>query len=182
MNIQEMVDERVEKLRALQTEVSPAGIAEAGEGRPFDNISSDRRRLDLTTEEQGIPNLGKYLSPTIEELEFGELIDAALTEVAERVLMISDQVAGDSACIEKDILNSRLSVLQSAEKVLDIAISLRRKASSLHRACQKEMKFSAQYEDELQLLEIGQMDKGSFSNDGRASMHERGVASLFRRT
>lgn len=182
MNIQEMVDERVEKLRALQTEVSPAGIAEAGEDRPFDNISSDRRRLDLTTEEQGIPNLGKYLSPTIEELEFGELIDAALTEVAERVLMISDQVAGDSACIEKDILNSRLSVLQSAEKVLDIAISLRRKASSRHRACQKEMEFSAQYEDELQLLEIGQMDKGSFSNDGRASMHERGVASLFRRT
>lgn len=182
MNIQEMVDERVEKLRALQTEVSPAGIAEAGENRPFDNISSDRRRLNLTTEEQGIPNLGKYLSPTIEELEFGELIDAALTEVAERVLMISDQVAGDSACIEKDILNSRLSVLQSAEKVLDIAISLRRKASSLHRACQKEMEFSAQYEDELQLLEIGQMDEGSFSNDGRASMYEHGVASLFRRT
>ena len=28
----------------------------------------------------------------------------------------------------------------------------------------------AQYEDELQLLEIGQMDEGSFSNDGRASM------------
>lgn len=182
MNIQKMVDERVEKLRALQIEISPAGIAEAGEDRPFDNISSDRRRLNLPTEEQGIPTSGGDLSPTIEELEFGELIDAALTEVAERVLMISDQVAGDYARMEKDILNSRLSVLQSAEKVLDIAILLRRKASSLNRACQKEMEFSAEYQDELQLSEIGQMDEGSFSNGRRASMHEHGVASLFRRT
>lgn len=115
-------------------------------------------------------------------LDLGDLIDAAMIEVAERVLAISDRVAGDYARMEKDILDSRLAVLQSAEAVLDIAVSLRRKAKALTSISADTIRMRSHEDDELSLVRAVRDLGESALQDGRASMHDHGVASLFRRT
>jgi hypothetical protein len=152
MDIQKMVDERIEQLIAQSERSSHAP-------RHQEAISRD----DLS--------------------DLGNIIDAAMMEVAERVLAISDRVAGDFARMEKDILDSRLAVLQSAEGVLDIAVSLRRKARALTSASvTAKRQQPCDEEDELHLLRAVHDLEDTPLQDGRASMHDHGVASLFRRT
>lgn len=151
MDIQKMVDERIEQLIAQSEKSSLAP-------KHHEGISSD----DLS--------------------DLGNAIDAAMMEVAERVLAISDRVAGDFARMEKDILDSRLSVLQSAEAVLDIAVSLSRKAKALTSAYVNTARQRPIEDDELRLVRAVRDLEDSCLQDGRASMHDHGVASLFRRT
>ncbi|MHB9112454.1 MAG: hypothetical protein ACYC4D_07475 [Thermoleophilia bacterium] len=151
MDIQKLVDERIEELLARKNTSYPTP-------ENHDEVSRD----DLS--------------------DLGDVIDEAMMEVAERVLAISDRVAGDFARMEKDILDSRLMVLQSAEAVLDIAVSLRRRAKALTSASVNAARRRPLKDDELYLVEAVRDLENSCLQDGRASMHDHGVASLFRRT
>lgn len=151
MDIQKMVDERIEELLARKNFSYPAP----------DNHD------EVYNEELS---------------DLGDIIEEAMMEVAERVLAISDRVAGDFARMEKDILDSRLAVLQSAEAVLDIAVSLRRKAKALTSASAKPARERTVRDDELHLVDDVYELEALGLQDGRASMHDHGVASLFRRT
>ncbi|MCL4473493.1 MAG: hypothetical protein M1539_05290 [Actinobacteria bacterium] len=169
MDIQKMVDERLEELRTQTIRIS----------RPFSNGGEPQIREFSAGE---MPP-DSFTRSREEFLKLEDLMDSSLTEVAERVLEITDRVAGDYARMEKDILDSRLALLQSAEAVLDIAISLRRKARSMIKAggnTQTAIRNHVRptYDDEYR--ESYDLHEGL--NDGRVSMHEQGVASLFRRT
>ena len=155
MDIQRLVDERIEELLARKSisSLPPEKIGEV--------VRDDRAADDLS--------------------DLGAEIDEAMMEVAERVLAISDRVAGDFARMEKDILDSRLAVLQSAEAVLDIAVSLKRKAKALTSASASVARQRSLKDEELHLVETVR-DLEDSLQDGRASMHDHGVASLFRRT
>jgi len=155
MDIQKMVDERIEELLAMR------GISSLPPEKIDEGVRADRTTEDLS--------------------DLGAVIDEAMMEVAERVLAISDRVAGDFARMEKDILDSRLAVLQSAEAVLDIAVSLRRKAKALTSASASAARHRSLRDEELHLVETVR-DLEDSLQDGRASMHDHGVASLFRRT
>lgn len=169
MDIQKMVDERLEELRTQTIRIS----------RPFINDGELQFRGFST----GDMPQDSFTQSRNELLKLGDLMDSSLTEVAERVLEITDRVAGDYARMEKDILDSRLALLQSAEAVLDIAITLRRKARSMIRAGNNTHTsirdhVRPMYDEEYR--ESYDLHEGL--NDGRVSMHDQGVASLFRRT
>jgi len=151
MDIQEMVDRRIEEL-----------LAQGERAHCPQKLTDEISRKDLS--------------------DLGDVIDTAMMEVAERVLAISDRVAGEYARMEKDILDSRLAVLQSAEAVLDIAVSLRRRVKSLTSAPATTSRQHELKEDELHLVRAVRNLQDSCLQDGRASMHDHGVASLFRRT
>lgn len=151
MDIQKLVDERIEELLARKNMSSPTP-----------EIRHEVSRDDLS--------------------DLGDVIDEAMMDVAERVLAISDRVAGDFARMEKDILDSRLAVLQSAEAVLDIAVSLRRRAKALTADSMDSERRKPHRDEDLHLVEAVRDLEDSNVQDGRASMHDHGVASLFRRT
>ncbi|MHB9053233.1 MAG: hypothetical protein ACYC5F_04500 [Thermoleophilia bacterium] len=169
MDIQKMVDERLEELRTQTIRIS----------RPFGN--DEEPDLREFSENRTPPD---PLAQSREELsKLGDLMDSSLAEVAERVLDITDRVAGDYARMEKDILDSRLALLQSAEAVLDIAITLRRKARSMISASSEgqvglRSHVRPEYDEDYRYRYS--LHEGL--NEGRVSMHDQGVASLFRRT
>jgi len=186
MDIQKMVDDRIEELRTQMIRIS--STLETGE-EP--NLSSakhfpDHRGRDAASTGWDLSQItsrqeSQFEPGGLKELE--ELMDSSLVEVAERILAITGQVAGDYARMEKDILDSRLAVLQGAEAVLDIAISLRRKARSLSISSSKVRQISSRNNDRHQPFRDADAAGGSrCAQDGRASMHEQGVASLFKKT
>lgn len=122
--------------------------------------------------------------PVSDPAEFSEFIDAALAEIAGRVLEITDQLARDYTRLERDTLKSRLAVLKSVEAVLDIVLSLRRKARSLSLASRYNSMDYPHFED----LPPAAFNEGVSAvdgwqpHDGRASMRGSGVAALFKKT
>ena len=175
MDIQKMVDERLEELRSQTIRISrpvygdesldlyESGISSA-QTDPFRDCQEERDSFRSSREELS---------------KLGALIDSSLTEVAERVLYITDRVAGDYTRMEKDILDSRLALLQSAEAVLDIAISLRRKARAMIPSPAQEREMGRR--DHIRPW-MDEDDRDRYVHEGRVSMHDQGVASLFRRT
>ena len=134
MDIQKMVDDRIEELSFRKRNISATPVLtevddrfQAGDAGP----QQDRRRHGSEAPEYDTDRRPRLQRQHQEVPGLQELLDGSLTEVAERVLAITERVAGDYTRMEKDILDSRLALLQSAEEVLDIAISLRRKAKQL---------------------------------------------------
>lgn len=176
MNIQEMVDRRIEELRsqaladmeravasAPEVTVPPAAYGSGGNG--------------------GAP-AADVLRPAREDA--GEFVDRALSRLATRILDISEQLADDYATLEQEMLKARLSALQSVETMLDMVLSIRRETRDL-----------AGREADLRLrekmMELRRPGAAGFSTTsmaaedpelepGRASMHDNGVAALFQRT
>lgn len=159
MNIQEMVDARIEELRNNQQ-----------------NRTSTSVRTQAADKEQ-ILDFRKEL------VNLGDLADKVFSEIAGRVLEITEQVSRDCVKWEKDILSARLMLLESAESVLDQALSLKRQI-------RKTIEGGA---------ESRQRTGGSFRQDGakpdwrrpelqpartrkRANMMANGVSDLFRNT
>lgn len=159
MDIQAMVESRISELRTQKLK---------------DAHRDNRERRDA----------GKYLSELSPDMvEFRELLDEKLAEVTARVLEIAEKVAVDYSRLEKDMLRSRLSILELAEAVLDITRSLKQRSKELvppepvtDRAYSRD---AAERRELESLLHPG---TAAGAPDRRASMHENGVASLFRRT
>ncbi|MBE0429772.1 MAG: hypothetical protein IBX61_07865 [Thermoleophilia bacterium] len=154
MNIQEIVDARVRELRsrALKQDASP-GMLKTPPRADGENFS------ELT--------------------ELGALADRVLNDIAGRILEIAEQVSGDCARMEKDLLNSRLALLQNAEAVLDMALSLKVRTREVidENLASSSERAAGDFRD--------QEGAGSGSGSGgydRASMISNGVADLFRKT
>lgn len=164
MDIQAMVDARIESLRKQQAR------AASGHGRAGDYHDLDTSE-QIDSEQAGLN-------------ELGELTERILMEIAGRVLEITEQVSGDYARLERDILNSRLEILQSAETVLDVALSLRRQAKSIIEGHTHGARHFPR-ENFAPVPVSGHwtgMDRNPSRLEGRASMIENGVADLFRKT
>ena len=183
MDIQRMVDERIEELRNETIRINRHEAS--SRRRDFDKAPSIQPRESRHQREHSRNSRGDLSGITA-------MIESSLTEVAERVLAISDQVAGDYVRMEKDILDSRLALLQSAESVLDIAIILRRKARAMISSVPAEDVESHGYGRGNRRFHVRPLADEDFRvsdeeryrhiREGRVSMHDHGVASLFRRT
>ncbi len=174
-----MVDERVEKLRTQMMKATSSISDEADFSSSSERFLASPSPSNNLSAWDDIPLAGTPPRPGIDLTKLEELVDASLVEVAERILSITERIADDYARIEKDILNSRLVVLQSAEEVLDIAISLRRKTKNIISSSD-----SVSTERPLRIYSGSSVIAGHDGEiqDRRVSMHELGVASLFRKT
>jgi len=170
MDIQKMVDDRLEELLARQYRVTPVTPVE-------DDLASAHRRapaMPARDEFAVTPRRART------RRQRSDVMELTLAEIAERILAVTDQLAGDYARMEKDILDSRLTVLQSAEAVLDIAISLRRKAQAIiNEETAGRIERRRHVADGLEDFDDAEDYE---TQEGRVSMHDLGVASLFRRT
>jgi len=109
--------------------------------------------------------------------EFGEIVEITLNEISSRVLEISEQVSGDYSRLEKELLQSRLDLLHSAELVIDMALSLKKQAGQLLVSNDAPGAFN-----ERDGYGLRSPRGHSRERIGRASLYNDGVADLFRRT
>ena len=114
--------------------------------------------------------------------QFAEIVDAALAGMAGRMLEMTEQLAGDCARLEKNILKARLDTLQTVESVMDIAISLRREARAKLETIGDELRRQTLVMAAAEQAGLAAAsDSRDDGNGSRASMHE-GMAALFKRT
>lgn len=151
MDIQEMVDARIRELNGQPCSAAPVS------------------RPRLAKDSGGFRKCGDIL-------KFGEIVDGTLSEISSRVLDITEQVSGDYARLEKELLKSRLDLLRSAEIVLDMALSLKKQARLLMAT--SNISGFRDADGEESLMEMRQ-PRGRID---RASLYDDGVADLFRRT
>lgn len=157
MDIQEMVDRRIAE---ITSRAEPENRTRGNE--------SEREREPAATRVSQLDRL----------TEFGEIMDAALTQVAAEVLDVTERLAGDYTRLEKNILKSKLEALSAVESVLDTALFLRREArerlSQIEKGLRREVEAPASWRESSR-------EPAATEGSQRASMHE-GVAALFRRT
>ena len=188
MDIQEMVDRRIAELSS-QSEATRPWDGAAAASHEFYRRSGNGGEPAFETGDRGADNplpapvmAAPPMQSTADRLsEFGTIMDAALTKVAAQILEVTEQLAGDYARLEKNILKSKLEALGAVESVLDTAIFLRREARE--RLSQIEVSMRRPQMAPSQPTAPGQdtVAEPLSSDSGRASMHE-GVAALFRRT
>jgi hypothetical protein len=203
MNIQEMVNSRIEELRSQSEAVTSSGRrpsqeqpAYSPESYPVMSVEEDapgayyEEPHPMPVRPRRDASASAGLQP-VDLPRFGEVIDSVLAEVADRVLEITEQMAGDYARLEQDILASRLAVLRSVESVLDIALSLRREARAFIQEADRAQRYPRQRgaavptglrrDDSFEPMPEFPGEGRTILQD-RANMHDLGVASLFRRT
>lgn len=182
MNIQEMVDRRIEELRAQALADVDRAVAGEMAGSPLE----DPAACHPGGGGDGVPAAAPAMSPAGPGDDAGDFVDRALSRLATRILDISEQLADDYASLEKEMLKARLAALQSVETVLDIVLSIRREARDLSGR-EADMRLREK------MMELRRPGAAGFSatsittdiadlEGGRASMHDNGVAALFQRT
>lgn len=183
MDIQKMVDARINRLQnqALMEErrsrtfsgdrAGGNGPGPSGFPERLRDPGAGRQRYGLIQDDIDADH---GLAQTLSEF------DRSLERVAQKVLDVTESLAGDYARFENEILRSRLSVLQSAESVLDAAIMLRDCARRMSGTAHPErnLQDAERWQDESTQFEMGDLQY----DGGRASMHRHGVAALFRKT
>lgn len=178
MNIQEIVDRRIEELRA-QALAEMDGIVANDPPDVHAGQSAVRQPPGHSAAAPAAP------PPPLGD-DAGEFVDRALSRLATRILDISEQLADDYATLEKEMLKARLAALQSVETVLDIVLSIRREARDLSGR-EADMRLRERMM-ELHRPGAAGYSTTSITSDpedydaGRASMHDNGVAALFQRT
>lgn len=191
MDLQELVDRRITELR-LQSEPNPPTAAFRGSAPPRlapgeredmpgaapAGLAPQRRYADR---EAGATAATGPAAPQ-ELAQFAEIVDAALAGMAGRMLEMTEQLAGDCARLEKNILKARLDTLQTVESVMDIAISLRREARAKLETIGDELRRQTLVMAAAEQAGLAAAsDSRDDGNGSRASMHE-GMAALFKRT
>lgn len=183
MNIQEMVDRRIEELRAQAL----ADVDRAMSGEVSAMLPEEPAAIRAGGNGDGAAvSAAPMAAKTAGGDEAGDFVDKALSRLATRILDISEQLADDYASLEKEMLKARLAALQSVETVLDIVLSIRREARDL-AGREADMRLREK------MMELRRPGAAGFSTTsittettdldaGRASMHENGVAALFQRT
>lgn len=194
MDLQSYVEQRIRELESGQTPatvdrrdrrrlkrekslsaIEASGVAGCGVGNDESKAGEHRRRR---------------FDPGNNLEDFCEMIDAALVEIAGRVMEIAEGVTEDNARLEKELMDSRLTALESAESVMDMALSIRKKArqimtdngssvSSLPNPGKRG--FTADCEKVVSAAPTT-ADENRPEAGERASMHAVGVAALFRKT
>ncbi|GBE57744.1 hypothetical protein BMS3Abin01_00665 [bacterium BMS3Abin01] len=189
MDIQELVENRIAELKAR---TAPPSSAEA---EPDMKPPPGRRRTDAGAGERRPAEPDRPPEPSGEavmrepavvpseiRVDVGDSIDEKLAEVSLRIMEITEKVSIDCNRMEQNLLRSRLEVLQSAEAVLDIAMSLRRQVAGMKRYDLQEPVLSGGSGSSGMDTGLSREHDIPGAGDGRASMKEYGVANLFRRT
>ena len=213
MDLQELVDRRIAELKLQPESRPPAGGSGQYGRQPFSAGDSDqpyghgsrtragdpqppfrqapmpetplpRRRYSDMEEAARAPVAGQEAEQEL--AHFAEIVDAALAGMAGRMLEMTEQLAGDYARLEKNILKARLETLQTVESVMDIAVSLRREArvrleeiaGQLRRQTAAAMVTSPPEES---MPPAHAYDEARLDGNGGRTMHE-GMAALFKRT
>ena len=200
MDLQELVDRRIAELRYQSEPRVRAGSFPEHGGRAEFSSAADRehweRREALPPSippqtrrghESGAADtslLSTAPDAQQELSQFAEMVDASLAGMAGRMLEMTEQLAGDYARLEKNILRARLETLQTVESIMDIALSLRREARVRLDAIAGELRRqpAAAMEPALRPPAAGDTaGENPGGNGGHGSMHE-GMAALFKRT
>ncbi|RJQ43225.1 MAG: hypothetical protein C4534_08515 [Gaiellales bacterium] len=176
MDLQSYVDQRIEKLESgAEPTREDCGVPDISIRCSAGNEASQDAEAAGFDPQQ---NLG----------DFCEMVDAALAEIASRVMEIAEQVAGDNAKLEQELMDSRLAALESAESVMDMALSVRKKTrmfvanaslpvSHDDESGKRGIPAGCEINDSMKTRALVNTANGASS---RASMHEVGVAALFR--
>ncbi|MHB1390717.1 MAG: hypothetical protein ACYCXF_05705 [Thermoleophilia bacterium] len=109
-------------------------------------------------------------------------MDNDLSEIAGLVLEITERVSDDFMRLEKELLDSRLAMLQHVESVLDMTLTLKKQAARVIAKTVSEARIGPRtnrIDDQRRLRKVE--SEGPYIS-GRASMVNQGVADLFRRT
>ena len=213
MDLQELVDRRIAELKLQPESRPPAGGSSQYGRNPFSDVDSDQPFRHGSRTRVGVPeppyrqapmpeapllrrryaDMGEVVTAPAAGLEaqqelahFAEIVDAALAGMAGRMLEMTEQLAGDYARLEKNILKARLEMLQTVESVMDIAVSLRREARArlediagqLRRQTAADMVLSPPEES---MPPTHAYDDAEPDGNGGRTMHE-GMAALFKRT
>ena len=199
MDLQELVDRRIAELRyqsepRLRANPFPERGNRAESSSGYDREHWERREALPSIPPQtrrGYESRAADASPLStapdaqrELSQFAELVDASLAGMAGRMLEMTEQLAGDYARLEKNILRARLETLQTVESIMDIALSLRREARVRLDAIAGELRRqpAAAMEPALRPPAAGDTaGENPGGNGGHGSMHE-GMAALFKRT
>ncbi len=189
MDIQELVENRIAELKAR---TGPPSSMEADldeqpppRERRTDAGAGERRRAEPSGSPEpsgGAAMQERVAAPAEIRVDVSESIDEKLAEVSLRILEITEKVSIDCNRMEQNLLRSRLEVLQSAEAVLDIAMSLRRQLAGMKRYDLQEPGLSGGSSPSGMDTGMSRDHDILGTGDGRASMKDYGVANLFRRT
>jgi len=183
MDIQELVDLRIAKIQSRATgssaddylvDFDDSKSLRSSKVRNVIKNNKFTRKPNLLQEKSqgGIPEPGSMN-------EVMATIDHSLARIAEKMLDVTDLVAGDYSRLENDLLKSRLAVLLGAESVLDMALTLREKALTINSEFMQKNQGRA---DDDGILNESHKYVYLRPDKGRASMHSNGVAALFRKT
>lgn len=194
MDIQELVDRRIAELQGEQVTVTDEYEYDVDNdsSRSVNQPARDEFDLDLRDErplrKRRRSTDGPYSGGDINR--FCEVVDAALVEVAGRVMEIAERVTEDHARLEKELLDLRLETLENAESVLDMALSVRKRArrmiaentgEKVQSVNEVRRGFTLESEGLGSKIPAVPGDRQRAAR-ARASMHDVGVASLFRKT
>lgn len=168
MDLQHYVQQRIEKLENT-SEIS----------HPADDVSLPGHR-----------EARRSFEPETNFKDFCEMIDAALIEIAGRVMEIAEGMTEHNARLEKELMDARLTALESAESVMDMALAVRKKARGFinddQRLCvadeRRDKKDLADECERVDAVLSAVADAAQPEAGARVSMHEVGVAALFRKT
>ncbi|MHB1003918.1 MAG: hypothetical protein ACYC1B_08880 [Thermoleophilia bacterium] len=168
MDLQHYVQQRIDELENIQESRDPADDSSPLDGR------EERRRFE----------------PETNFKDFCEMIDAALVDIAGRVMDIAENMTEHNARLEKELMDARLEALESAESVMDMTLSIRRKARGFIAAGhpgfpagqEPDKKDFAKKCEKVDAVLSAVADSRQPEAGARVSMHEVGVAALFRKT
>ncbi len=197
MDLQELVDRRIAELRhqsepRLRANSFPERSDRAESSSGYDREQWQQREalpsIPPQTRrgyESGAADASPLSTAPVAELsQFAELVDASLAGMAGRMLEMTEQLAGDYARLEKNILRARLETLQTVESIMDIALGLRREARVRIDAIAGELRRqpAAAVEPAPRPPVTGDaVGENPGGIGGYGSMHE-GMAALFKRT
>jgi hypothetical protein len=194
MDLQRLVDKRIAELQSRSVEAKGdhepedpvASVGVIGPSSPLAEEDFRDRRVRST--DKPIIRTERF-DPDNSIANFCEIVDAALVEVAGRVMEIAERITEDHSRLEKDLLDLRLETLESVESVMDMALGIRKKArkliedtndSSIAAPKLIRREFAVEYE-QIDATPSDD-DRGRGGIGARASMHDVGVAALFKKT
>lgn len=168
MDLQHYVQQRIEELEGNPDYVDSAV-----------DISPPERREER-----------RSFEPDTNFKDFCEMIDAALVEIAGRVMEIAEGMTEHNARLEKELMDARLTALESAESVMDMALAVRKKARGFidddQLPCpsdkQRDIEDLTDTSESVDAVLSAVADAAQPEATARVSMHEVGVAALFRQT
>jgi hypothetical protein len=198
MDLQELVEKRIAELKSR----SVAGIDSDPESEQLSSSGSFRNardperdsKVDYRDRRARRPRKSAAVVKPLDRdqsvIEFCEIVDAALVEVAGNVMEIAERVTEDHTRLEKELLDLRLETLEGAESVMDMALSIRKRAQRLldesrddfaaaQEFCRREFTVDC---EEISSPSTSEPEYGMTGSGSRASMHDVGVAALFRKT
>lgn len=194
MDLQSFIDQRIEELESSEAHGGQQSPEERSSRRDRPMASSsplvdDGGGRDLTEAPHG-ERVSARFDPHANVSDFCVMVDAALVEIAGRVMEIAERVTDDNARLEKELMDSRLAALENAESVMDMALGIRKKAHNMMADRRRPVSAGEEpgkrgFSAYCEVKDPARAEKPKDRNEEtgtRANMHASGVADLFRGT